>query len=295
MNEPLDAVGASHYDAIFAHVTQSFVPGLLKAARLARGQCVLDVATGTGAAAQAAAGIVGPAGTVVAGDISPAMLDVARRKLRAAPVTFEVLDAQALPFSEGRFDAVLCQLGLMFFPDPARALAEFYRVLRAEGHVAVSVTTLPERTLYFRTWAVIASHVPARSETLSRYFAIFDPRRLYALLAAAGFRDVQVDSERREFRFVSFDDYFSGIEKGATWLGREYARLPAHVRRAVREDVRRGLLAGNTDGPLAINMEVLFGSGRKQGLPGDVSPDSRALSAAMLSNSVPQWPEETKP
>jgi ubiquinone/menaquinone biosynthesis C-methylase UbiE len=194
MSGPLDAAGAVHYDAIFAHVTQSFLPGLLKAARLARGQCVLDVATGTGAAAQAAAGIVGPAGTVMAGDISPAMLDVARRKLRAAPVTFEVLDAQALPFPEGRFDAVLCQLGLMFFPDPVRALAEFHRVLRAEGRVAVSVTTLPERTLYFRTWAVIARHVPARSDVLSRYFAIANPERLAALLAAAGFHDVHVDT-----------------------------------------------------------------------------------------------------
>jgi hypothetical protein len=48
-------VGAKHHDAIFAHVTQSFVPGLAKAARLGPGQCVPDVATGTGVAAQAAA------------------------------------------------------------------------------------------------------------------------------------------------------------------------------------------------------------------------------------------------
>lgn len=285
MNEPLDTVAASHYDAIFAHVTQSFVPGLLKAARLAPGQCVLDVATGTGVAAQAAAAIVGPSGAVIAGDISPAMLDVARRKLCKLPVGLETFDAQSLPYPEGRFDAVICQLGLMFFSDQARSLAEFHRVLRAGGHVAVSVTTTAELTLYCRVWAAIARHVPARAETLNHYFAISDRGHLYALLVAAGFRDVEIDSEHREFRFVSFDDYFGGIERGATWLGREYVRLPPEVRRAVRDDVRCGLLTESADGPLAINMEVLFGSGRKQGLADSVSSDSLALSAAMLEGT----------
>jgi ubiquinone/menaquinone biosynthesis C-methylase UbiE len=263
MSEPLDAVGASHYDAIFAHVTQAFVPRLLEAACLAPGQYVLDVATGTGAAAQAAAAIVGPSGSVVAGDISPAMLEVARCKLRAVPVAFEVLDAQALPYPEGRFDAVICQLGLMFFSDPARALAEFHRVLRVGGRVAVSVTTIAERTLYFRVWPAIARHVPARSAALDRYFAVSDPGRLHALLVAAGFRDVEVDSECREFRFSSFDNYFGGVEEGATWLGREYMRLPAEVRRAVREEVRRDLVNQSADRPLTIGMEVLFVSGRR--------------------------------
>jgi SAM-dependent methyltransferase len=263
MIEPLDRAGAVHYDAIFAHVTQSFVPGLIKAACLAPGQRVLDVATGTGAAAQAAAAIVGPSGTVIAGDISPAMLEVAQCKLRAVPIVFEVLDAQALPYPDGNFDAVICQLGLMFFSDPARALANFHRVLRPQGRVAVSVTTIAERTLYFRAWAAIARHVPARSAALNRYFAVADPACLRTLLAAAGFRDVQVDSECREFRFASFDEYFSGVEKGATWLGREYVRLPDEVRQAVREDVRRGVADGSSTGPLAITMEVLFGSGRR--------------------------------
>jgi ubiquinone/menaquinone biosynthesis C-methylase UbiE len=224
---------------------------------------VLDVATGTGAAAQAAAAIVGPSGRVVAGDISPAMLEVARRKLRDAPVTLDTLDAHALPFADERFDAVICQLGLMLFSDPPRALAEFRRVLRPGGRVAVSVSTTPERTLYLRVSAAIARHVPSKASTLNRCFDIADAGRLAVLLADAGFRDIQVESEHRELRFASFDSYFGDIERGATLSGQEYVCLPEHVRRRVREDVRRDLLVDGSDRPLTINMEVLVGSGRR--------------------------------
>ena len=261
MSRAVYTVGAIDYDNVFAHATRLFVPPLIAAARLAPGQHVLDVATGTGAAAQAAVERVGPSGVVVAGDISPAMLDVARRKLNEGPVTFEIFDAHALPYPDGRFDAVICQLGLMLFADPGRALAEFHRVLRGDGRVAVSVTTTPERTLYMRIGATIARHIPSRAASFDRYFGIGDAGRLEALLADAGFRDVHVESECSELQFTSFDEYFSGIEHGATLSGQDYVSLPEEIRRAVREDVRRGLLAEDSDGPVAVNMEVLIGSG----------------------------------
>jgi ubiquinone/menaquinone biosynthesis C-methylase UbiE len=254
--------GAAGYDDAFAHVTGLFVPAVLAAARLAPGQQVLDVATGTGEAAQAAAAIVGPSGTVVAGDISPAMLDIARCKLNAVPVTFERFDAHALPYPDGRFDAVICQLGLMLFADPACALAEFHRVLRAGGRVAASVTTTPERTLYMRIGATIARHVPSKADMFNRNFNIPDPDHLHTLLADAGFRDIRVESECNELRFASFDDYFSGIENGATLSGQEYVRLPETLRRAVREDVRRDLHVNGSEG-LTVKMEVLVGSGQR--------------------------------
>ena len=261
MSTAVYTVGAIDYDNVFAHATRLFVPPLIAAARLAPGQHVLDVATGTGVAAQAAVERVGPSGAVVAGDISPVMLDVARRKLNEGPVTFEIFDAHALPYSDGRFDAVICQLGLMLFADPCRALAEFHRVLRGGGRVAVSVTTTAERTLYMRIGATIARHVPSMSDRFNRYFSIGDAGRLEALLADAGFRDVHVESECSELKFASFDEYFSGIENGATLSGQEYICLPEEVRLAVRDDVRRSLLVGRSEGPLAVNMEVLIGSG----------------------------------
>ena len=139
VTEPLYVGGASGYDEMFAQVTRSFIPALLRAARITAGHRVLDVATGTGAAAEAVAKIVGPAGEVCAGDVSSTMLDVARRNLKDTAIKLELFDGHALPYPQDRFDRVICQMGLQFFDDPARGLAEFHRVLAPEGWAAVSV------------------------------------------------------------------------------------------------------------------------------------------------------------
>jgi len=73
---------------------------------------------------------VGASGAVIGADIAPAMLVGARDRLADALFCPVAADGQALPFMSGVFDAVICQLGLQFFPDPARGLAEFYRVLK---------------------------------------------------------------------------------------------------------------------------------------------------------------------
>ena len=73
--------GAAGYDRGFGSVSPKFIPTLLRAAKLAAGQRVLDVATGSGHAAQAACEIVGPSGRVVATDISAPLLDQARERL----------------------------------------------------------------------------------------------------------------------------------------------------------------------------------------------------------------------
>jgi ubiquinone/menaquinone biosynthesis C-methylase UbiE len=135
---PYNNDAASGYDRVFAHVSSHFVPFLLRAAHLASGQRVLDVATGTGLAAEAAR--VGPTGHVTATDISPAMVEQAQARVGAAPdASVAIEDGQALTMPEENFDVVLCSLGLMFFPDPARGLSEFHRVLRPGGWAAVSV------------------------------------------------------------------------------------------------------------------------------------------------------------
>ncbi len=108
---------AAGYDQVFAHVSSYFIPFLLRAGRLAPGQHMLDIGTGTGLAAEAALAIVGPAGTVTATDISPDMVDRARQRLAGAPnASVAVEDGQALSFPDESFDTVTCSLGLMFFP-----------------------------------------------------------------------------------------------------------------------------------------------------------------------------------
>jgi ubiquinone/menaquinone biosynthesis C-methylase UbiE len=264
MTEPIYAGAAEGYDELFARTTRLFIPALLRAARIVPGQSVLDVATGTGAAARAVVDIVGTSGSVIGGDISPTMFEAARRNLKGLPVRLEVLDGQALPFPDRQFDAVTCQLGLMLFPDPARGLSEFHRVLRPGGCAAVSVTTTPERSLFARIGTVIARHAPDSAGKLNRFFSIPDAARLRSLMTGAGFLEVEAVTERRLIEFASFAAYFSGTEKGAGLAGQEFVRLPADLQQRVRDEVRQELGLTGDDQRVAIDMEVLIGSGRRE-------------------------------
>jgi SAM-dependent methyltransferase len=257
--------GASGYDQGFGRVSAIFIPTLLQSARLATGHRVLDVATGTGIAAEAAASSVGPSGHVVATDISGPILDQARKRLRERPnVSFAIEDGAALTFAEGSFDAVLCSMGLMLFPDPGRGLVGFHRVLRRGGKAAVSVNTTPDRSFVARISSVIARYVPSRATAAGRFFSLGDAARLQTLFTAAGFHAVEISTETRRFPFSSFDAYFEPTESGLGNVGVEYRSLPVEVRHAVREDLRRNLEADGPPGcPIDVDVQILFASGRK--------------------------------
>jgi len=251
---------AAGYDRAVGHMTRQLLPQLLRAARLAPGQRVLDIATGTGIAAEAAAQAVGPSGHVVAADVSSAMVERARERLGRLPnVAFAVEDGQALTFPDQGFDAVLCNMGLMYFPDPARGLAEFRRVLRPGGRAVVSNNTTPERSLISRVLVIIGRHVPAKAAEAARLFSLGDEARLRALFGAAGFGAVECATETLHIGFPSFDAYFGGVEQGAGNVGQEYMALPEEVRRAVREEARRDV--GDTGGSVEVVVEAKIGSG----------------------------------
>src|SRR5262249_23622094 len=117
-------VDRAGYDRCTGDWSRLFVPAVVAAAEVVATDRILDVATGPGEAAALALAQVGPAGLVVGADISLAMLDAAQTRFAGARFQSVVADGQALPFADGTFDAVLCLLGLIFFPDPAQGLHE---------------------------------------------------------------------------------------------------------------------------------------------------------------------------
>jgi SAM-dependent methyltransferase len=93
---------------------------------------VLEIAAGTGVVTRALASLPKPF-SIIATDLNQAMLNQAATTGTARAVTWQRADAMSLPFSDGEFDAVICQFGAMFFPDKAKAFAEARRVLKAGG------------------------------------------------------------------------------------------------------------------------------------------------------------------
>ena len=144
---------------------------------------------------------------------------------------------RALPFADGRFDAVICQLGLQFFPDPARGLAEFHRVLRP-GRVAavcvISTSRTGPRCGVFSA-RCSATFFPTNAKVLELSFALSDPTRLQVLFAGAGFRDISVQRETRPVAFDNSDDYWEPIEAGIGVAAPGVLSLPDAERRAARE------------------------------------------------------------
>lgn len=260
---PGRAVDALAYERYIGRWSRLFVPAVLAAAEVASGDRVLDVATGTGEAAAQALSAVGRSGLVVGADISLAMLHAARARLHSASFRPVTTDAQALAFRNGSFDAVVCQLGLQFFPDPARGVMEFRRVLRRRRCAAACVISTPERV---PMWGVLAEtlsrHLPDQREVLHLSFALADTKRLERLFRTAGFRDVRVRREMRQGIFESFDDYWGPIEAGTGQMPQAYLALPEHSRRAVREDVRARLSAFESNGRLVMSVEMLIAAGR---------------------------------
>jgi ubiquinone/menaquinone biosynthesis C-methylase UbiE len=239
------------------------VPAVIAAAEVAQGCRVLDVSTGTGEAALMTLPIVGASGLVIGADISPAMLEAARDRLGEPSFWPVSADGQALPFKDGSFDAVICQLGLQFFPDPARGLREFRRVLRIGGCAAVCVIATPDRAPMWGILAdVLSRFLPEQRDIIYLSFALADPNRLEGMLADAGFRDIRVEREKREDVVERFDDYWNPIEAGIGSMPQAYLALSEVDRRSVRDEVRARLSQFESNGRLLMSIEMLIGRGR---------------------------------
>ena len=120
------ATGPENYERYFVPaIGRPLANALVDVASVRPGQRVLDVACGTGVAARVAAERIGRDGVVAGADINPGMLAVARSSpAGGVPIEWHEAAADALPFPDGAFDLVLCQLGLQFFPDRLGALRD---------------------------------------------------------------------------------------------------------------------------------------------------------------------------
>jgi hypothetical protein len=111
---------------------------------------------------------------------------------------------------------------------------------------------------------IIDQYSPERAAIGARYFSLGNAGLLRSRFTATGFRDIGTFTETRRYPFPSFGAYFKSIEEGQGPAGQAYTALPVAVQQLVREDVRRQL-EGNaaTGGPVEVEVELLFGCGRR--------------------------------
>jgi SAM-dependent methyltransferase len=186
-----------HVPALF----RQWAPLVCRAARLRPGQRVLDVACGTGVLAREAAGVSGNPELVTGLDPDPGMLDVAGRL--APGIRWREGVAEAIPYQDGSFDAVVSQFGLMFFRDRAAAAREMGRVLAAGGRLAVAVWESLERSQAYPEEVALLDRIagPEAADALRAPFVLGDPGKLKALFEDAGAMSVEIDTRRGTARF----------------------------------------------------------------------------------------------
>jgi len=162
----------------------------LASKRVAR---VLEIAAGTGVVTRALAGVLPASASIVATDLNQAMLDQAAAIGAGRPVEWRQADAMKLPFEDGAFDAVVCQFGVMFFPDKAKAFSEARRVLGPRGTFIFNVWDRIEENEFADTvTTALESLFP---EDPPRFLArtphgYFDRARIERDLAGGGFTTV---------------------------------------------------------------------------------------------------------
>ena len=211
---------------------------------------VLEVAAGTGVVTRALRELLPPEVEIVATDLNQAMLDTAAKVGTAGPVEWRQADAMALPFEDASFDAVVCQFGVMFFPDRAKAFAETRRVLRPGG------------AFHFNAWDRIADNEFADivTDALGAMFPADPPR--FMARTPHGYHDVA--TIRQDLRAGGFG---------------EPARVETVAARSRAPTARHPALAYCSGSPLRSEIEARA--------PGRLEDAVQACTAAIASRFGP--------
>jgi ubiquinone/menaquinone biosynthesis C-methylase UbiE len=155
---------------------------------------VLEIACGTGILTERLLGRLGANGTLVATDLNEAMFQLAQQRIGPQPgLEWRQADGGKLPFADASFDAIVCQFGLMFFPDKAAGVREAFRVLKPGG------------SYLFNVWDTIGANPGPgiAAETIAPYFgdlplpflgtpfSLHEPEPIRDWLTAAGFANIE--------------------------------------------------------------------------------------------------------
>lgn len=260
----VSAAGWQQHWAIWERATQHVNVRLIDLAHVDVGDRVLDIATGLGEPAFTAARRVGPTGWVIATDVSPQMLALARegaRRLGLQNIEFHEMDAEAPDLPEHTFQSILCRWGLMFLPDLTTALGKLRRLLVPGGRFAASVWGPPERAPAFSVPMGIIRKVralPPPPAGTPGSFSLGDARLVERIFTQAGYTAVHTEWLTVTFTYASVEEFIQERQATSASTRVLLAEVSAPEQEAIWQAVAAAMRPYATaEGSLQIPNEVL--------------------------------------
>lgn len=243
---------------------------MLAMADIGPGTHVLDVAAGAGDQTLDIASRIGPTGSVLATDLSPAILEYAKEKARRAGhynVETQAADGEDLNVMEASFDVAICRLGLMLFPDPGKGLREMFRALKPGGRVCTMVFSTPDKnpcvTNLISTAFKHAGVPPRDPYQPGGLLSLGKPGLIEELFRQAGFSHVATTKMMAPFRLPSVKDYLDFVRTSASPIVQILERLDDAARHAAWAEIERRLSIFNTPNGWEGPNELLLTMGRR--------------------------------
>ncbi|OUL19182.1 methyltransferase domain-containing protein [Nostoc sp. 106C] len=252
---------AQRYDRAIAQVTSQVNETILDAVKTGYGTQLLDVACGTGWLSAAA---VRRQAIVTGLDFVENMVFIARS--RCPEAEFYTGDAENLPFESGRFEAIVCNLGILHFPDPEKAIAESWRVLKQGGRYAFTCWTPPTRNPFMKlvlgsvqTHGSINVDLPPGPPL----FRFGDPAECETALRIGGFTSVSVTELPILWTFPTPEDVILTVVSSTARLGPMLAKQSEEQRKNIENAIIEGAKKYATDSGIEIPASVVLAVGSK--------------------------------
>jgi SAM-dependent methyltransferase len=254
---------ADAYERYMGRWSRLLAPSLIEFSEVGEGHAVLDVGCGTGALAFAVRDATKTA-YVEGIDLSLAYIARAKDQNTDPRVYFGTGDAQALNFSDARFDRTMSLLVVNFIPDRERALKEMIRVTKPGGIVSAAVWDYGDGMQMLRVfWDEAIRFDPAATTRDEAHMPLCKKGELAAAWRQAGLYDVRETSLRLTLRFASFDDYWEPFRLGQGPAGAYVAGLPRERQTELGQRLRRRLLGSREDRPIELHASAWAVRGTK--------------------------------